>query len=34
MVLQLEHVTKFYTYDKNKQIIIMILQLNFLKLEW
>ena len=32
MVLQLEHVTKFYTYDKNKQIIINDFTVKFPKI--
>ena len=32
MVLQLEHVTKFYTYDKNKQIIINDFTVKFTKI--
>ena len=31
MVLQLEHITKFYTYDKNKQIVINDFTIKFPK---
>ena len=33
MVLQLEHITKFYTYDKNKQIVINDFTIKFPK-DW